>query len=138
MQINRYIRLTHLIPELLDMVDEGRIALRPAVELSYLDQDEQGVLAEAISYNEATPSHAQTIRLRKMSEEQTLTPRDIYSIMGENKPNQKDKVYLPYQKTKELIPEDVPSDKMTDYIIEALEYYRQHRQPHKSRGGDAR
>ena len=138
MQINRYIRLTNLIPELLDKVDEGRIALRPAVELSYLDQDEQSVLAEAIDYNDATPSHAQTIRLRKMSENQTLTPQDIYSIVAEIKPNQKDQVYLPYQRTKALIPDDVPGDKMTDYILEALEFYRRHRQQHRSRGGDAR
>lgn len=137
-QVQRYIRLTYLIPELLDLVDEGRISMRPAVELSYLDQDEQGVLLEAIEYNDATPSHTQAIKLRRMSEDQTLTRQDIFSIMYQDKPNQMEKFYLPYQRTKALIPEDVPGDKMTDYIMEALEFYGQHRQPHKSRGGDAR
>ena len=138
MQINRYIRLTNLIPEILDKVDEGEIGMRPAVEISYLNKWEQKILLEAMEFNVVTPSHAQMIRIRQAKEKGELTEGLIAAIMAEEKPNQKEKVYLPYQKARELIPRDVPGNKMADYILEALDYYRQHRQPRRSRGGDAR
>ena len=138
MQINRYIRLTNLIPGILDKVDEGEIGMRPAVEISYLNKWEQKILLEAMEFNVVTPSHAQMIRIRQAKEKGELTEGLIAAIMAEEKPNQKEKVYLPYQKARELIPRDVPGNKMADYILEALDYYRQHRQPRRSRGGDAR
>ena len=137
-QIQRYIRLTNLIPGILDKVDEGEIGMRPAVEISYLNKWEQKILLEAMEFNVVTPSHAQMIRIRQAKEKGELTEGLIAAIMAEEKPNQKEKVYLPYQKARELIPRDVPGNKMADYILEALDYYRQHRQPRRSRGGDAR
>ena len=125
-QIKRYIRLTELIPDLLTMVDEGRIALRPAVELSYLGKLEQQDLAAAIGLSLATPSHAQAIKLRTFSKEGKLSPAVIESIMCEEKPNQKEKINIKYAEARKYIPSSVPYEQTGAYILKALEYYRRH------------
>ena len=107
-QVSRYIRLTELIPEILDKVDEGRIALRPAVELSYLNDEEQQDLLPAMELADATPSHAQAIKMRKFSQDGKLTPEVIESIMCEEKPNQKEKVSIRYEDARKYIPSSVP------------------------------
>ena len=127
-QIQRYIRLTELIPELLDLVDENQIALRPAVELSYLTCDEQRMVYKQIEDCECTPSHAQAIRMRKFSEEGRLSDAVIESIMQEEKPNQKEKVHLPFVQVRKYIPENVPFEETGSYIMEALEFYQKYRQ----------
>ena len=125
-QIYRYIRLTELIPALLTMVDEGRIALRPAVELSYLGKLEQQDLAAAIGLSLATPSHAQAIKLRTFSKEGKLSPAVIESIMCEEKPNQKEKINIKYAEARKYIPSSVPYEQTGAYILKALEYYHRH------------
>ena len=125
-QIQRYIRLTKLIPDLLTMVDEGRIALRPAVELSYLGKLEQQDLAAAIGLSLATPSHAQAIKLRTFSKEGKLSPAVIESIMCEEKPNQKEKINIKYAEARKYIPSSVPYEQTGAYILKALEYYHRH------------
>ena len=125
-QIQRYIRLTKLIPELLTMVDEGRIALRPAVELSYLGKLEQQDLVAAIGLSLATPSHAQAIKLRTFSKEGKLSPAVIESIMCEEKPNQKEKINIKYAEARKYIPSSVPYEQTGAYILKALEYYHRH------------
>ena len=125
-QIKRYIRLTELIPALLTMVDEGRIALRPAVELSYLGKLEQQDLAAAIGLSLATPSHAQAIKLRTFSKEGKLSPAVIESIMCEEKPNQKEKINIKYAEARKYIPSSVPYEQTGAYILKALEYYHRH------------
>lgn len=134
-QINRYIRLTELIPELLAMVDEGRIALRPAVELSYLGKLEQQDLVAAIGLSLATPSHAQAIKLRTFSKEGKLSPAVIESIMCEEKPNQKEKINIKYAEARKYIPSSVPYEQTGAYILKALEYYHRHLERQR---GDAR
>ena len=134
-QIQRYIRLTKLIPDLLAMVDEGRIALRPAVELSYLDKLEQQDLAAAIGLSLATPSHAQAIKLRAFSKEGKLSPAVIESIMCEEKPNQKEKINIKYTEARKYIPSSVPYEQTGAYILKALEYYHRHLERQR---GDAR
>ena len=125
-QIQRYIRLTELIPDLLTMVDEGRIALRPAVELSYLGKLEQQDLAAAIGLSLATPSHTQAIKLRTFSKEGKLSPAVIESIMCEEKPNQKEKINIKYTDARKYIPPSVPYEQTGAYILKALEYYHRH------------
>lgn len=125
-QIQRYIRLTELAPELLEMVDEGKIAMRPAVELSYLNEIEQQDLLPAMEIADATPSHAQAIKMRKFSQEGKLTPEVIESIMCEEKPNQKEKVSIRYEDAKRYIPSSVPYNETGAYILKALEYYHRH------------
>lgn len=125
-QIRRYIRLTELAPELLVMVDEGKIAMRPAVELSYLNEIEQQDLLPAMEIADATPSHAQAIKMRKFSQEGKLTPEVIESIMCEEKPNQKEKVSIRYEDAKRYIPSSVPYNETGAYILKALEYYHRH------------
>ena len=122
-QVARYIRLTELTPDLLNMVDEGKIALRPAVELSYLSKEEQELVQEACYELDCTPSHAQTIRMRKFSEEGRLSDAVIESIMQEEKPNQKEKIHLPYGRVRALIPDSVSFENTGDYIMQALEFY---------------
>jgi len=122
-QIQRYIRLTELNPALLDLVDEGQIALRPAVELSYLPKEQQKDLCESIEMEQCTPTHAQAIRMRKMSEEGKLTPEAIEAIMLEEKPNQKERLVLRGDRFKELFPKDLPVSKREDFIAAAMEYY---------------
>lgn len=134
-QIQRYIRLTELIPELLAMVDEGRIALRPAVELSYLGKLEQQDLAAAIGLSLATPSHTQAIKLRTFSKEGKLSPAVIESIMCEEKPNQKEKINIKYTEARKYIPSSVPYEQTGAYILKALEYYHRHLERQR---GDAR
>lgn len=134
-QIQRYIRLTELIPDLLTMVDEGRIALRPAVELSYLGKLEQQDLAAAIGLSLATPSHAQAIKLRTFSKEGKLSPTVIESIMCEEKPNQKEKINIKYAEARKYIPSSVPYEQTGAYILKALEYYHRHLERQR---GDAR
>ena len=126
-QIDRYIRLTELIPDLLDLVDEGKIALRPAVELSYLSKDEQSMVYKQIELCECTPSHAQTIRMRKISENGGLNSAMIEDIMLEEKPNQREKVSVSYDKVRKFIPESVPFEETGNYIMDALEFYQKYR-----------
>ena len=135
-QIQRYIRLTELVPELLQFVDESRIAFRPAVELSYLKKEEQTALLEEISYTDATPSLAQAIKMKKFSNEGKLSHEVIESIMSEEKPNQKEKINIKYEDARKFIPASVPYDKTGDYIMKALEYYHRHQERQKDR--DAR
>ena len=122
-QIFRYIRLTELIPTLLDVVDEGRIGMRPAVELSYLSKDEQSALADAMSYMDCTPSHDQAIRMRKMSGEGKLTPEAIEAIMGEEKPNQREKISFRADRLRQYIPKNISPSQTEDYVMKALEHY---------------
>ncbi len=124
--IRRYIRLTYLLPEILQMVDEGKIALRPAVELSYLNDIEQLDLVEAMNLAMATPSHAQAIKMRNFSKAGKLTPEVIESIMYEEKPNQKEKINIRYEDARRYIPSSVPYDKTGEFILKALEYYHRH------------
>ena len=125
-QISRYIRLTELAPELLDLVDEGKIAMRPAVELSYLNDEEQQDLLPAMELADATPSHAQAIKMRKFSQDGKLTPEVIESIMCEEKPNQKEKVSIRYEDARKYIPSSVPYKDTGAFILKALEYYHRH------------
>lgn len=136
-QVYRYIRLTELIPELLDLVDEGRIAFRPAVELSYLQKEEQGAMLEQISYADATPSLAQAIKLKRFSQEGKLNNEVIESIMSEEKPNQREKINIKYAEARRFIPASVPYEKTGEYILKALEYYHRYQERQKSRN-DAR
>jgi ParB family chromosome partitioning protein len=125
-QVSRYIRLTELIPELLQLVDDGKIALRPAVELSYLNDIEQQDLVDEIGLTLATPSHAQAIKMRNFSKEGKLTPEVIESIMSEEKPNQREKINIRYEDARRYIPSSVPYDKTGEFILKALEYYHRH------------
>ena len=122
-QIQRYIRLTNLVPELLDYVDEGRIKMRPAVELSYLDEDSQRDVVDEIDLNDATPSHDQTIRMRKFFEEGKLTTEAVQAIMSEEKPNQKEKIVLRGDRVRQLIPKNIPISQTEDFVCKALEHY---------------
>lgn len=122
-QIRRYIRLTELVPELLEYVDEGRIKMRPAVELSYLDEDCQRDVVEEIDLNDATPSHAQTIKMRKFFDEGKLTTEVISSIMSEEKPNQREKIVLRGDRVRQLIPKNVPLNQTEEFVCKALEHY---------------
>ena len=133
-QIFRYVRLTELIPELLQLVDESRIAFRPAVELSYLKKEEQASLLEEISYTDATPSLAQAIKMKKFSNEGKLSQEVIESIMSEEKPNQKEKINIKYEDARKFIPASVPYEKTGDYIMKALEYYHRYQERQKDRG----
>ncbi len=122
-QIHRYIRLTNLVPELLDLVDEGKIKMRPAVELSYLDEDSQRAVVDEIDLNQCTPSHDQTIRMRKFFTDGKLTPEVVSAIMGEEKPNQREKIVLRGDKVRSLIPKNIPVSQTEDYVVKALEHY---------------
>ena len=123
-QIQRYIRLTYLVPEILDMVDESKIALRPAVELSYLAEEEQRTLLDTMECEDCTPSHAQAIKMRKFSEAGNLTDEVILSIMQEEKPNQKEQFKMPKERIAKYFPAGTPVQKMEDTIVKALELYR--------------
>lgn len=133
-QVRRYIRLTQLIQPLLDLVDEGRIAFRPAVELSYLKKEEQEDLLEEISYADATPSLAQAIKMKRFSQEGKLSNEVIESIMSEEKPNQKEKIRIKYEDARRFIPDSVPYNKTGEYIMKALEYYHRVQECQKDRG----
>lgn len=122
-QIHRYIRLTNLVQELLDLVDEGKIKMRPAVELSYLDEDSQRAVVDEIDLNQCTPSHDQTIRMRNFFTEGKLTPEVVSAIMSEEKPNQREKIVLRGDKVRSLIPKNIPVSQTEDYVVKALEHY---------------
>ena len=134
-QIRRYIRLTNLIPELLELVDEGRIKMRPAVELSYLDEDSQRDVALQIDINDCTPSHDQTIRMRKMFESGKLTTEAVEAIMSEEKPNQRERIVLHGDRVRSLIPKSVKLKDTEDYVCKALEHYRRYLRSRAERDG---
>ena len=132
-QIQRYIRLTELVPEILQMVDERQIAFRPAVEISYLSEEQQYTLLEAIEYNDATPSLAQAIKMKKFMQDGKLTDEVIQSIMQEEKPNQREKPAFRDERITKLIPKTVPKGQETDFVVKALEFYNRHLQRSKDR-----
>ena len=133
-QIQRYIRLTYLIPELLKMVDEESIAFRPAVELSYLTEQEQRDLVETIGYEDATPSQSQAIKMREMSKAGSLTMDAILTIMSQKKPNQKEKISFQTERLKPYLPKNITPKQTEEYILKALEYYQRYRERMKERG----
>ena len=133
-QIQRYIRLTCLIPELLSMVDDKKIAFNPAVEISYLDRDEQLTLLDAINMNDCTPSHAQSIRLKKMSQDGLLTADAIYAILSEEKPNQKEQIKLPRDELRKYFPQNYSDKQIKRDILKGLELLKRQRE----RNRDAR
>lgn len=134
-QVRRFIRLTNLIPELLELVDEGRIKMRPAVELSYLDEDCQRDVALQIDINDCTPSHDQTIRMRKMFESGKLTAEAVEAIMSEEKPNQRERIVLHGDRVRSLIPKSVKLKDTEDYVCKALEHYRRYLRSRAERDG---
>ena len=134
-QIKRYIRLTNLVPELLELVDEGRIKMRPAVELSYLNEDCQRDIVDEIDTNDSTPSHAQAIKMRKFFEDGKITPEVIASIMSEEKPNQKEKIVLRGDRVRQLIPKNVSLTQTEEYVCKALEHYNKYLKNRAERGG---
>ena len=133
-QIQRYIRLTYLIPELLSMVDDNKIAFNPAVEISYLERDEQLTLLDAINMNDCTPSHAQSIRLKKMSQDGLLTADAIYAILSEEKPNQKEQIKLPRDELRKYFPQNYSDEQIKRDILKGLELLKRQRE----RNRDAR
>ena len=135
-QVKRFMRLTELNPEILDLVDQGKIGLRPAVELSYLSRHEQDMLVEAMEYADCTPSHAQAIRLRAFSKDGTLGPHVIENVINEEKPNQREKISLRYDDARKFIPSSIPYSKTGEYIMKALEFYQKHRERQKGDRGD--
>lgn len=133
-QIQRYIRLTHLIPELLSMVDDNKIAFNPAVEISYLDRDEQLTLLDAINMNDCTPSHAQSIRLKKMSQDGLLTADAVYAVLSEEKPNQREQIKLPRDELRKYFPQNYSDEQIKRDILKGLELLKRQRE----RSRDAR
>ena len=131
-QIRRFIRLTELVPEILQMVDERQIAFRPAVEISYLTEEQQYTLLEAMSYNDATPSLAQAIKMKKFMQDGKLTDEVIQSIMEEEKPNQREKPAFRDERITKLIPKSVPKGQEADFVVKALEFYNRHLQRQKA------
>ena len=131
-QIRRFIRLTELVPEILQMVDDRQIAFRPAVEISYLNEEQQYTLLEAMSYNDATPSLAQAIKMKKFMQDGKLTDEVIQSIMEEEKPNQREKPVFRDERITKLIPKSVPKGQEADFVVKALEFYNRHLQRNKA------
>ena len=131
-QVRRFIRLTELIPELLDLVDEKQIALSPAVELSFLNDEQQYAVLDCIECNVATPSHAQAIRLKKLSQEGTLTTDEIEDILSEEKPNQIPKVKFNAIRIRNVLPKNITEEKMEDFVVSAIEFYNKHLQKQKA------
>ena len=131
-QIHRFIRLTELVPEILQMVDDRQIAFRPAVEISYLSEEQQYTLLEAMQYNDATPSLAQAIKMKKFMQDGKLTDEVIQSIMEEEKPNQREKPAFRDERITKLIPKTVPRGQETDFVVKALEFYNRHLQRSKA------
>lgn len=127
-QVKRYIRLTYLIPELLSMVDEGKIAFNPAVEISYLEQSEQCVLLNAIELNDCTPSHAQAIRLKKLSQEGVLQDQTIYDILAEQKPNQQEQYKFKREDIRKYFPKSYTDKQICDTVIKLLEQWQRRRE----------
>ena len=135
-QVSRYIRLTELIPEILEMVDEGKIAFRPAVEISYLTELEQKWLHEAMEYADATPSLAQAIKLKAFSQDKTLGPHVIEALLSEEKPNQREKFSFRADRLRRFIPESVPFNQTEDFVCKALEHYQQFLERQRKDRGD--
>ena len=133
-QVQRYIRLTYLIPELLSMVDDNNIAFNPAVEISYLDRDEQLTLLDAINMNDCTPSHAQSIRLKKMSQDGLLTADAVYAVLSEEKPNQREQIKLPRDELRKYFPQNYSDEQIKRDILKGLELLKRQRE----RNRDAR
>ena len=133
-QIQRYIRLTYLIPELLSMVDDNKIAFNPAVEISYLDREEQLTLLDAINMNDCTPSHAQSIRLKKMSQDGLLTADAVYAVLSEEKPNQREQIKLPRDELRKYFPQNYSDEQIKRDILKGLELLKRQRE----RNRDAR
>ena len=131
-QIFRFIRLTELVPEILQMVDDRQIAFRPAVEISYLSEEQQYTLLEAMEYSDATPSLAQAIKMKKFMQDGKLTNEVIQSIMEEEKPNQKEKPAFRDERITKLIPKSVPKGQESDFVVKALEFYNRHLQRQRS------
>ena len=131
-QIRRYIRLTEFVPEILQMVDDRQITFRPAVEISYLTEEQQYTLLEAMSYNDTTPSLAQTIKMKKFHQDGKLTDEVIQSIMEEEKPNQKKKPAFRDERITKLITKSVPRGQETDFMVKVLEFYNRHLQRNKA------
>ena len=127
-QVQRYIRLTYLIPELLEMVDDGKIAFNPAVEISYLDQSEQRVLLNAMELNDCTPSHAQAIRLKKLSQEGVLQDQTIYDILAEQKPNQQEQYKFKREDIRKYFPKSYTDKQVCDTVIKLLEQWQRRRE----------
>ena len=127
-QVQRYIRLTYLIPELLSMVDENKIAFNPAVEISYLDKAEQRVLLNAMELNDCTPSHAQSIRLKKLSQEGVLQDQTIYDILAEQKPNQQEQYKFKREEIRKYFPKSYTDKQVCDTVIKLLEQWQRRRE----------
>ena len=127
-QIRRYIRLNEPVPEILNLIDDGKIAMRPAVEISYLPEESQKQLFDAMGANDCTPSHDQTIRMRKAFNEGRLTKEVVDTIMCEEKPNQREKSPFRDSRIGQLIPKSIPPDKHCDYVLKALNFYNKYRQ----------
>lgn len=132
-QIYRYVSLTKLVPELLEMVDTGKIKMLPAVEISFLDEDAQRDLVDAIDTEDCTPSHAQAIRMKKMFNDGELDADKISEIMQEEKPNQKEKIVIPNKTVEKYIPKSIPAEKRQDYVCKALEHYGKYLQKMRDR-----
>ena len=132
-QVRRYIRLTNLVPELLDFVDEGKIGMRPAVEMSYLDEDTQRDIVDFIDENECFPSHAQTIQLRKMFNDGILDTKKIVEILSEEKGNQHEKLVFRGDRVRKLLPKTLPADRTEEYVCKALEHYNRFLQRQRNR-----
>ena len=127
-QIHRYIRLTYLIPELLEMVDENKIAFNPAVEISYLDKSEQRVLLDAMEQNDCTPSHAQAIRLKKFSQEGVLSDQTIYETLAEQKPNQQEQYKFKREEIRKYFPKSYTDKQVYDTVLKLLEQWQRKRE----------
>ena len=132
--VKRYIRLTYLIPELLSMVDDNKIAFNPAVEISYLDKSEQRILLDAMNLNDCTPSHAQSIRLKKLSQDGLLDDQMIYAVMSEEKPNQQEQLKFKREELRKYFPSGYTEEQMRRDIIKGLELLKRQRE----RNRDAR
>ena len=132
-QVFRYIRLTNLIPEILQKVDEGAIALSPAVELSYLSEEQQKILLDAMSLNDCTPSHAQSIRMKKSAQQGTLSSDSIYEIMSEEKANQKERIKIPTERVRKYFPKSFSNSQIEDEILKLCEVHYKRRQRQQER-----
>ena len=137
-QIFRYVRLTYLIPGLLELVDEGRIAIRPAVEISYLTVNEQRDLLDTIEYEDATPSLAQAIKMRELSTNGRLSKDVVLSILSEQQPNQREKISFQADRLRKYIPSSIPAKETESYVLRALEHYQKVWEKQQRKAGDAR
>ena len=130
-QIEMVLRITELIPELIDLIDSGQMALKPALEISFLPKLKQGELWLSIEEESCLPSHAQTIRMRRLEEEHLLTASEIRRIMREKKPNQREKITFTNQQIKKMIPDDIPDDRRKEFIVDAVKFYREMRKQYE-------